>query len=91
MGVKTVINLTSDDAQKDEKGLTEAAGMKYVQIPMTTHQIPSPAQVAEFLAVVNDKAFGADFLHAEFKDFVLGYPAQAAYVAAAALSPKAGG
>jgi protein tyrosine/serine phosphatase len=133
IGVKTDINLTSDDAQKNEKALAEAAGMKYVQIPMTTHEIPSPAQVAQFLAVVNNKAaqpvyvhcvggrhrtgvmtaiyrmthdnwspgqafsemkqykFGADFLHAEFKDFVLGYPAQAAYAAAAALSPKAGG
>jgi protein tyrosine/serine phosphatase len=133
IGVKTIINLTSDDGQKDEKAMTEAAGMRYVQIPMTTHEIPSPAQVAEFLAIVNDKAaqpvyvhcvggrhrtgvmtaiyrmthdnwspgqaftemkqykFGADFLHAEFKDFVLGYPAQAAYAAATALSQKAGG
>jgi hypothetical protein len=36
--------------------------------------------------------FGADFLHAEFKDFVLGYPAQLAHAAAAAtVTPKAGG
>ena len=36
--------------------------------------------------------FGADFLHAEFKDFVLGYPAQAARAAAtAAVTPKSGG
>jgi protein tyrosine/serine phosphatase len=133
MGVKTDINLTSDDAQKNEKAMAEAAGMKYVQIPMTTHEIPSPAQVVQFLAIVDDKAaqpvyvhcvggrhrtgvmtaiyrmthdswsptqafaemkqykFGADFLHAEFKDFVFGYPAQVAYAAPAALSPKAGG
>ena len=36
--------------------------------------------------------FGADFLHSEFKDFVMGYPAQVAHAAAAAaVTPKAGG
>ena len=119
-GIKTIISLTSDDAQPDEKALAEAAGMKFVQIPMTTHQAPTAAQITHFLAIVNDKAaqpvyvhciggrhrtgvmtaiyrmttdnwsaaqafaemkkykFGADFLHAEFKDFVMGYPAQLA-------------
>jgi protein tyrosine/serine phosphatase len=108
--------------------------MTFFQIPMTTHQVPTAAQIAQFLAIVNNKAaqpvyvhcvggrhrtgvmtaiyrmttdnwsaaqafaemkqykFGADFLHAEFKDFVLGYPAQAARAAApAAVTPKSGG
>jgi protein tyrosine/serine phosphatase len=108
--------------------------MKFVQIPMTTHQVPTAAQITEFLGIVNNKStqpvyvhcvggrhrtgvmtavyritnenwsaaqafaemkqfkFGADFLHAEFKDFVLGYPAQLAHAAAAAaVTPKAGG
>ena len=115
IGVKTIINLTSDDAQPNEKALTEQAGMSYVQIPMTTHQAPTSAQLAEFLRIVDDPArlpvyvhcvggkhrtgvmtavyrmnenqwtpdqafkemkdyhFGADFLHSEFKNFVLGY------------------
>jgi len=133
-GIKTIINLTSDDAQPNEKSLTEAAGMKYFQIPMTTHEVPTAAQIAQFLGIVDNKAdqpvyvhcvggrhrtgvmtaiyrmtddgwsppqafaemknykFGADFLHAEFKDFVLGYPAQAAHAAAAAaVTPKSGG
>jgi protein tyrosine/serine phosphatase len=133
-GIKTVISLTSDDAQPNEKGMAEAAGMKFFQIPMTTHQAPTPAQITQFLAIVNDKAaqpvyvhciggrhrtgvmtaiyrmtadnwsaaqafaemkqyrFGADFLHAEFKDFVLGYPAQLAQAAAAAaVTPKSKG
>jgi tyrosine-protein phosphatase SIW14 len=133
-GIKTIVNLTSDDAQPNEKSMTEAAGMKYFQIPMTTHEVPTPAQIAQFLTIVNDKAnqpvyvhcvggrhrtgvmtaiyrmtndnwsasqafaemkkykFGADFLHAEFKDFVLAYPAQAAHAAAAAaVRPKVGG
>lgn len=133
-GIKTVISLTSDDAQPNEQGLAEAAGMTFFQIPMTTHHAPTAAQITAFLAIVNDKAaqpvyvhcvggrhrtgvmtaiyrmtadnwsaaqafaemkqyrFGADFLHAEFKDFVMGYPAQLAQAAAAAaVTPKAKG
>ena len=133
-GIKTVLSLTSDDAQPNEKAQAEAAGMKFFQIPMTTHRVPTGAQVAEFLAIVDNKnaqpvyvhcvggrhrtgvmtaiyrmthdnwsasqafaemkqyKFGADFLHAEFKDFVMGYPAQLAHAAAAAaMTPKAGG
>jgi protein tyrosine/serine phosphatase len=123
-GIKTIISLTSDDAQPNEKALAQAAVMKFFQIPMTTHQVPTAAQITEFLAIVNNKAaqpvyvhcvggrhrtgvmtaiyrittdnwsaaqafaemkkfkFGADFLHAEFKDFVMGYPAQLARAAA---------
>jgi protein tyrosine phosphatase (PTP) superfamily phosphohydrolase (DUF442 family) len=115
LGVKTVINLTSDDAATDEKAMTESAGLTYFQIPMTTHVVPTLAQLAEFLRIVNDPAnqpvfvhcvggrhrtgvmtaahrithdgwtadqafkemkhykFGADFLHAEFKQFVYSY------------------
>ena len=131
LGIKTVINLTSDDALAEEKSMVEQAGMKYLQIPMTTHAVPTAAQLAEFLKVVNDSAsqpvyvhcvggrhrtgvmtaayrithdgwtsdqafkemkqfkFGADFLHAEFKQFVYGYPA-ALRAAAAAAGPVAG-
>jgi protein tyrosine/serine phosphatase len=138
LGVKTVINLTSDDALADEKGMVEQAGMKYLQIAMTTHAVPTIAQLAEFFKVVNDPAsqpvyvhcvggrhrtgvmtaayrinhdgwtadqafkemkqfkFGADFLHAEFKQFVYGYPAAlrasaAAVAAEAAPLTKTGG
>lgn len=138
LGVKTVINLTSDDASADEQGLVERAGMKYLQIPMTTHIAPTSEQLSQFLGVVNDPTsqpvyvhcvggrhrtgvmtaayrishdgwtadqafkemknykFGADFLHAEFKQFVYGYPAALRATAApapaeAAPLAKAGG
>jgi tyrosine-protein phosphatase SIW14 len=136
LGVKTVINLTSDDTSADEQGLVERAGMKYLQIPMTTHVAPTTEQLSQFLKVVNDSGsqpvyvhcvggrhrtgvmtaayrishdgwssdqafkemknykFGADFLHAEFKQFVYGYPAALrANPAAAEAAPlaKAGG
>jgi len=63
LGVKTVINLTSDDASADEKGMVEHAGMKYLQIPMTTHVVPTVAQLSEFLKVVNDPASQPVYVH----------------------------
>jgi protein tyrosine/serine phosphatase len=134
LGVKTVINLASDDADPAEQSMSERAGLRYVQIPMTTHQAPTADQIARFLAIVNDPAsqpvyvhcvggrhrtgvmtagyrmthdgwsadrafqemkqykFGADFLHAEFKQFVYGYRAAdaPAAVPAPAVATKAG-
>ena len=49
LGVKTVINLTSDDAQANERAMVEGAGMAYLHIPMTTHEPPTSAQLAQFL------------------------------------------
>jgi tyrosine-protein phosphatase SIW14 len=63
LGVKTVINLTSDDAEADEQAMTEQAGMKYFQIPMTTHEPPTSAQLAEFLKIVNDPASQPIYVH----------------------------
>jgi hypothetical protein len=34
LGVKTMINLTSDDAEPNEQSMAEQAGMKYFQIPI---------------------------------------------------------
>jgi protein tyrosine/serine phosphatase len=126
LGVKTIINLTSDDADPIEKASAERAGLEYIQIAMTTHQPPNASQLAEFLKIVTTPAnqpvfvhcvggrhrtgvmtavyrmshdgwsadrafaemkqykFGADFLHAEFKEFVYGYhPTAAATLMAA--------
>ena len=63
LGVKTIINLTSDDASADEASLSEEAGMKYVQIPMTTHEPPTAAQLSQFLAIVNDPANQPVYVH----------------------------
>ncbi len=63
LGVKTVIDLTSDDAQRDEKAMVEHAGMKYVHIPMTTHESPSEAKIAEFLSIVNGAASQPAYVH----------------------------
>jgi protein tyrosine/serine phosphatase len=115
LGVKTMIDLTDDDGNDQERELVERAGMKFVKIPMTTHVVPTPAEMGTFLSIVNDPAnlpvyvhcvggrhrtgvmtavyrmtqkgwspqqafkemkqykFGADFLHPEFKKFVLAF------------------
>jgi len=63
LGVKTIINLTSDDAEPNEKAMAESAGMKYVQIPMTTHTAPTPAQLSQFLSIVSDPANKPVYVH----------------------------
>jgi protein tyrosine/serine phosphatase len=120
LGVKTIVNLTSDDAQADEPTRAAQHGMRYVHIPMTTHRPPTAAQLSQFLTIIDDPVnqpvyvhcvggrhrtgvmtavyrmtrdrwtadqafaemkkyrFGADFLHAEFKEFVYGFGPDAA-------------
>ena len=63
LGVKTMINLTSDDADPHEQAMAQQAGLKYVQIPMTTHEPPTPAQLDEFLKLVNDPASQPVYVH----------------------------
>jgi protein tyrosine/serine phosphatase len=63
LGVRTVINLTSDDAQADERALVEHAGMQYVGMPMTTRIVPTSAQISEFLRIVNDPAKQPVYVH----------------------------
>jgi tyrosine-protein phosphatase SIW14 len=63
LGVKTIVNLTSDDADPNERTMTEGAGMAYVQIPMTTHIAPTTTQLAEFLRLVNDPASQPVYVH----------------------------
>ncbi|HEV8394585.1 MAG TPA: tyrosine-protein phosphatase [Vicinamibacterales bacterium] len=63
LGVKTVINLTSDDALAEEPGMVAEAGMKYVALPMTTRVPPTQEQLAQFLKIVNDPASQPVFVH----------------------------
>jgi tyrosine-protein phosphatase SIW14 len=63
LGIKTVINLTSDDADAGEQAMVESAGMTYVQIPMTTRTEPTAQQLAEFLKIVADPAMQPVYVH----------------------------
>ena len=63
IGVKTVINLTSDDASVDEAMMAERTGLAYFHIPMTTHVVPTAAQLAEFMKIVTDPAKQPVYVH----------------------------
>jgi tyrosine-protein phosphatase SIW14 len=63
LGVKTIVDLTSDDADPNEQALTEATGMAYVHLPMTTRTLPAAAQIERFLGLVNDPASQPVYVH----------------------------
>jgi len=63
LGVKVVINLTDDDADASEQAMAERAGMRYVQIPMNTHQPPTAVQLTQFMQIVADPASQPVFVH----------------------------
>jgi protein-tyrosine phosphatase len=57
------VNLTSDDADPGGRAMAERAGMHYFQIPMTTHEPPTAAQLAQFMRIVNDPANQPVYVH----------------------------
>jgi tyrosine-protein phosphatase SIW14 len=63
LGIKTLINLTSDDRDASEEALAKKAGLKYVNIPMTTRVAPTPAEIASFLKIVSDPASQPIYVH----------------------------
>ena len=62
LGVKTIIDLT-DNSMEYEKPAVEAAGLRYVNIPMIDKSYPSMDQINEFLKVVDDPQTGKFFVH----------------------------
>jgi protein tyrosine/serine phosphatase len=62
VGIKTIIDLR-DDPTSYEKAATEAAGMRYVNIPMDDKSYPKAEQVDAFLKLVNDPTTGAFYVH----------------------------
>ena len=62
LGVKTIIDLT-DNSREYEQPAVEAAGLRYVNIPMVDKSYPSMEQINQFLSVVNDPATGKFFVH----------------------------
>ena len=63
LGVKTLIDLTSDDSDPAEQAMSERAGMHYVHIPMTTHVSPTAEQLDQFMKIVSDPANQPVYVH----------------------------
>jgi protein tyrosine/serine phosphatase len=62
IGIKTIIDLR-DDPTDYEKREAEAAGMRYVNIPMSDKDYPETGKIDEFLKLVNDPATGKFYVH----------------------------
>lgn len=62
LGVTTIIDLT-DNSREYEQPAVEAAGLRYINIPMVDKGYPVMAQIEEFLKVVDDPATGKFFVH----------------------------
>src|SRR5215831_6702324 len=62
IGVKMIIDLR-DDPKDYAKALTEQAGMKYVNLPLSDKDYPKPDAASKFLALVNDKENWPVYVH----------------------------
>ncbi|HEU5459901.1 MAG TPA: tyrosine-protein phosphatase [Pyrinomonadaceae bacterium] len=62
LGIKTVIDLR-EDTESYAKSQAEAAGMRYVNIPMIAKKYPESSQVDQFLKLVDDPSTGKFFVH----------------------------
>ena len=62
MGIKTIIDLT-DNSREYEQPAVEAAGLRYINIPMVDKSYPRIDQINEFLKVVADPETGKFFVH----------------------------
>lgn len=62
LGVKTVIDLRKDRV-KNASAWAHAAGLRYVNIPLTTKKAATAEQTTEFLKLVNDPANWPVYVH----------------------------
>jgi protein tyrosine phosphatase (PTP) superfamily phosphohydrolase (DUF442 family) len=63
MGIKTVLDLREEGHAIAEEKLVEAAGMRYINLPMSGVLPPSDQQISRALAVMEDPAGGPVFVH----------------------------
>jgi protein tyrosine/serine phosphatase len=62
LGIQTIIDLT-DNSREYEQPAVEAAGLRYINIPLVDKSSPSAEQVNAFLKAVDDPATGKFFVH----------------------------
>jgi len=62
LGINTIIDLT-DNSREEEQPAAEAAGLRYVNIPMIDKGYPEVEQINEFMKVVDDPNTGKFFVH----------------------------
>jgi tyrosine-protein phosphatase SIW14 len=62
LGVKTIIDLRKDRVEQ-ASGWARAAGLQYINIPLTTKKAATEDQTSEFLKLVNDPANQPVYVH----------------------------
>ena len=62
LGIKTVIDLR-EDVESYSKTQAEAAGLRYVNIPMIAKKYPESSQVEQFIKLVDDPSTGKFYVH----------------------------
>jgi len=64
MGVKTILDLRDEAWEiRGEQRAVEAAGMRFVSVPMHGMSAPTEQQISQALAVLNDAAAAPVFVH----------------------------
>src|ERR1700730_18454400 len=64
IGVKTVIDLREPgDRGRNEESVVTAAGMQYINIPMTGLTPPTEAEITRILGLLEDHTTGPVFVH----------------------------
>lgn len=64
IGVKTILDLRETDSRSAaEKKAVEAAGMRYINVPMRGFTTPTADQISKSLAVLNDSSAWPVFVH----------------------------
>ncbi len=64
LGVKTVLDLREFDSRsREEKRDVEAAGMRYVNIPLQGTNVPADSDIAMALSLIGEKGAGPVFVH----------------------------
>ena len=63
-GVRTIIDLRENDARSSaEEKVVTAAGMRYVNVPMTGYAPPTEADITKILLLLEDHTGGSVFVH----------------------------
>jgi len=67
LGVKTVVDLrrTDEHSTEEEAKAVAAAGMKYVNVPMTGLTPPTEPEITRILGILEDDSAGAVFVHCQ--------------------------
>jgi uncharacterized protein (TIGR01244 family) len=63
MGIKTVLDLRAESHTPAEENLVEAAGMRYISLPMRGMRAPTDEEIARALAIIENAGNGPVFVH----------------------------